>query len=195
MPAKVSKTFTLTLTSILVALEVVLTFTPIGTVSLGIISGTIMAVPVLVGTVVFGLKIGLVLGFSFGAATLVKAVLVGPGIIDLLFINPLVSILPRLLIPIACYYSYISAKKLLKNNELISIAIAALIGNLTNTVGVFLALSLLYAKNLAAALGADTPLAGVVTFASFLVAVAISESVLAVVITPTVSLAIKKYMK
>ena len=195
MPAKLSKTFTLTLTSILVALEVVLTFTPIGTINLGAFSGTIMVVPILVGTVLLGLKMGFVLGFAFGASTLVKALLVAPTFIDLLFINPLVSILPRLLIPVTCYYSYIAAKKIFNDKDFISIVISAFIGNITNTIGVFLAVALIYSEKLAEAIGASTPWIGIFSFASLLVTVVICESVLAVVITPPVALAIKRYLK
>lgn len=58
---------------------------------------TIVHIPVLIGIFLVDRKNSLVLGFVFGASSLLTALIRGVSPLDLAFINPLISILPRIL--------------------------------------------------------------------------------------------------
>ncbi len=64
---------TLVLGAILAAVTLVLGMTPMGIIPLGFINVTIMCIPVVVGTVCCGLKVGLILGAAFGIASACSA--------------------------------------------------------------------------------------------------------------------------
>ena len=74
-------------------------------------------------------------GLSFGLLSFARAFITG----SLPFQNPLVSILPRIVVGVVAYAIYLLIKKLLskrKNGETFALAIASLIGVITNTVTV-----------------------------------------------------------
>ena len=62
----------LSLTALFVALVFLLGLTPLGLIPLGFINVTILCLPVIVGTILLGLKTGLLLGFFFGTASLMS---------------------------------------------------------------------------------------------------------------------------
>ena len=57
-----TKTKNLTLTAILVAVMLLFGFTPIGYIPLGPVQVTLMCLPVIIGTLVLGLRTGFILG-------------------------------------------------------------------------------------------------------------------------------------
>ena len=67
---------------------------------------TIMHVPVIVGAVLEGPLVGLVIGFIFGLFSLIQAAVAPTGPADAWFVNPLLSILPRLFIGPAAWLAY-----------------------------------------------------------------------------------------
>ena len=69
------KTFTLTVTGLLIALLIVMTFTGIGYIPIGPFKLTFMTLPVAVGAVVCGPYVGLVLGAVFGLTSFATALL------------------------------------------------------------------------------------------------------------------------
>lgn len=133
-------------TALLAALVVLLGMTPIGLIPLGFINVTILCLPVIIGTLLMGLKPGLALGLAFGGVSTFR-LLTAPSTLagNLLSASPalaiLMCILPRLLIPIVSHYSY----GLLKQGRFSRLAgaIAAALGSLTNTV-FYLGLMLLF---------------------------------------------------
>ena len=58
-------TYRLTLTALFVALILLFGLTPVGLIPLGFINVTILCVPVVAGTLILGLKTGLLLGACF----------------------------------------------------------------------------------------------------------------------------------
>ena len=72
--------------------------------------------------------------------------------ISFVFWNPLVSILPRILIGLASYYIYKFFSKTTKN-EAVSIGITGALGTLVNTLGVLGMVYALYAEKFVSALG------------------------------------------
>lgn len=67
------KTLRLAQLAILIALEAVLTFTPLGFIMVPPISITLMHIPVIVGAVLMGPVDGGILGLSFGVFSMIKA--------------------------------------------------------------------------------------------------------------------------
>ena len=64
--------------------------------------------------------------------------------------NPIIALLPRILIGIVTYYVYAFIKNKFKNKS-ISIGVASIVGTLTNTIGVLGLTYLLYLDRYAAA--------------------------------------------
>ena len=98
---------------------------------------SIALIAVCLASTVNGFGMGLFTGASFGVASLVKAVL-RPSITTPIFLNPAVSILPRILIPITTYFTFKLMKRLLRRSpEQIGTGVAAtaatVVGVCTNT--------------------------------------------------------------
>lgn len=95
----------LVLTSLLGAIIVVLSVVP----QLGLIvifpavSITIIHIPVLIGVMTLSRPSALILGTLFGLGSLFAALTRGVGPVDLAFINPLISVLPRVLFALIAY--------------------------------------------------------------------------------------------
>lgn len=68
-------------------------------------------------------------GTIFGACSFVLASIIG----NVVFINPLISILPRILIGVVGYFAFVLVKKLFKN-EIVACSVGGAFGILTNTV-------------------------------------------------------------
>lgn len=119
----------MTIAGLLGAVAIVLSMTPLGYIPIPWLAGvnaTTMHIPVIIAAIVAGPKVGLLVGGIFGVSSFLRAN-------SVFFANPVVAILPRLLIGITSYYAY------KKTN---STVVAAVVGTLTNTMGV---LSLIYA--------------------------------------------------
>jgi uncharacterized membrane protein len=93
-------------------------------------SFTIMAVPVIIGAVLEGPLVGLAIGLIFGLFSMLQAAIAPSAPGDTVFTNPLISILPRLLIGPVTWLVW----KALKNSPIIGLILAGIAGSLTNTV-------------------------------------------------------------
>lgn len=124
----------MTIVSILGAIIFVMGWTPIGMIPLTLIlSATIIHVPVIIGALVMGPKVGLILGLIMGLTSLSRAWIAPQSPLNLIFMNPIIAVLPRLFIGIAAYYSYHFVRKLLKN-QILALTIASVSGSLANTI-------------------------------------------------------------
>ena len=133
------------LVALFVALIVLLGFTPLGLIPLGFINVTILCVPVIVGTLLMGPKKGLLLGLAFGVTSFISALIKPSTLVGTLMgASPLavavMSILPRLCVPLVAWGVY---SLLRKRQEYVAIGVAAVVGSLTNTV-LYLGLMLLF---------------------------------------------------
>ena len=124
--AKAQKMNTLKMTqlAILIALEIIMAFTPIGMIITPGVAITTMHIPVIIGAVLLGPLCGGILGGTFGILSIIRAVM-GGGAGDVVFNpaasgNPLASIvmavLPRVLLGLIAAYLYILLKKLVQND-------------------------------------------------------------------------------
>lgn len=92
---------------------------------------TVMHVPVIIAAVLEGPVVGAVVGLIFGAFSLIQGAIAPTGPADVWFVNPLVSIVPRLLIGPVAWVVYRAVRPL---KEVAGVAAAGVAGSLTNTV-------------------------------------------------------------
>jgi uncharacterized membrane protein len=138
------------MTGVLSALVIVLGITGIGFIRIPPVAITVMHVPVIVGAILEGPVVGFVIGLLFGIFSLIQTAIM-PGT-EAAFLNPLISILPRLFIGPVAWLAYcaISGRTASASpetprrpvREIIAIAVSAFAGTVTNTVLVLSALGL-----------------------------------------------------
>lgn len=157
------------LTALFSAIVILMAFTPLGYVPLGVINATIIQIPVIVGALFCGPKHGAFLGFLFGFTSFLKntitpatlsAFVFSPvlaanmfGIKGVLF-STFICFVPRILVGIIPYYIYKGVKKFSKWKTL-NFAVAGVIGAFTNTFLVMGSIYVLYKDAYAAAQGLD----------------------------------------
>ena len=105
MKRKVLDVRRLTIIGILGAITAILGSTPIGFIPIGPTRATIMHIPVIIGAIMEGPIVGGFVGLIFGLFSIFQAV-TAPTPVSFAFINPLVSVLPRILIGVISYYAY-----------------------------------------------------------------------------------------
>lgn len=134
----------MTVIGVLSAISIMMSMLPfIGYIPIGPMKATIMHVPVIIGAVIEGPLVGATIGLIFGLTSLWNAI-TQPVLLSPLFINPLVSVLPRILIGIVAYYVYQSVYKITKK-VYASGFVAGIVGSLANTAGVLGMIYILYA--------------------------------------------------
>lgn len=100
----------LTTAAILGAITIVLSLTPLGFIPLGLINATTMHIPVIIAAIIEGPVVGGLVGFIFGISSLIKA-FTRPTPVSFIFYNPIISVIPRILIGVVSYYVYEAIKK------------------------------------------------------------------------------------
>ena len=93
------------------ALTAVLGMTPLGFIPIGPTRATIMHIPVIVGSILYGPMVGGFVGLIFGIFSMINA-LVNMTVVSFVFLNPIIAILPRVLIGIGSYYAYTGIKSI-----------------------------------------------------------------------------------
>lgn len=172
--------------ALLLALMMVLNMTSIGFLQLGPIAVTTMHIPVLLGGLIGGWKYGTILGLAFGLSSLFKA-LQGLTPTAFIFVNPLVSVLPRIIFGFLCG---LLADMFRGKNQFMAFSLPALIGSLTNTVLVMGTIYVLYAKDYMRVLGLSEDLA-LATVLGVCVSNGIPEAIVAMIICTVICVAIK----
>ena len=127
----------ITTLAVFVGIMLLLYLTPLGLIHIPPINLTLYCIPVLVGTLVLGLRDGWVLGLCFGILSTVGAFTAPSASVALLMeaqpyapaLVVVMSIIPRLLIPTAAYYvgKWTEGKRF-------GLPLAAVCGSLTNTI-------------------------------------------------------------
>lgn len=137
-----TSTYRLTLNALFLALVLLLGMTPLGLIPLGFINLTILHIPVIIGTIVLGLKSGMLLGCAFGlCSTLSMIGISGASQSALAYAlferSPLLAVLmcmiPRLCVPFITHIVYTAIPKEGKM-KIAAVPAAAVCGSLTNTV-------------------------------------------------------------
>ena len=127
----------LTFNALLIAIILVLTLVPnIGFIQIPPLSLTTIHIPVIIGAILFGNRTSIILSLAFGLSSWFVASTRGAAT-DLLFMNPLISVLPRLLfgLSIPLLYHMIKIK-----NESLRIALVALLSSIVHSFVVLVAI-------------------------------------------------------
>jgi uncharacterized membrane protein len=131
----------LAIVGILGAIAIMLSFTPLGFIPVPTAAGsaTIMHIPVIIGAILEGPIVGALIGLIFGLASFIRAAA--------FFSDPLVAIVPRVVIGVVAAYSYSVSKDIIGQTG--AVIFSTIMGTATNTIGV-LSLALLrgYIPNL-----------------------------------------------
>ena len=186
------RTKKMTITGMLGAISVVLGFTPLGFIPIGLANVTTMHIPVIIGAIVEGPFVGAMVGLIFGISSLIKSFMT-PTPISFIFMNPLVSVVPRVLIGILTYYFYTAMKKVVRNEKTVLLMSGAF-GTLVNTVLVLGTAYLLYAQRIVEAM--SLPEGGEFAFFMGIATTnGVPEMIVAAVVTAASVTAIKKIVK
>lgn len=177
---------------LMLGITIVLDLSPLGAIPLGTISAVITHIPTIITGMILGPVAGFAMGTSLGLISMIHALARPMTVLDPLFINPLVSVLPRMFIGVASYYVYTGLSRLFMSKSLKNSVCAfagGLAGSLTNTALVFLMLYLVYAQEVVDKIGAP--------FQAILLAVfttnAIAEALIAGLISVPVVAAYFRY--
>ena len=166
---------------------IILGITGYGFIPLPTAKATIMHIPVVIGAILEGPVVGMLIGLMFGLFSIFQN-MTAPNILSFAFLNPLVSVVPRVLIGLTAYYAYQLVKT---DNRVIRIGAGAAVGALTNTIGVLGMLYVLYAAEFAKARGIDPNTVLKVIYGIATVN-GIPEAVISVIITVPIVMAIQK---
>ena len=135
MEKNVSLTRKLVLTGALSALIIVLGITKLGLIPLGpAASITILHVPIILAACLCGLPSALFTGAVFGIMSLVQAAMSPTGVLDPLFVNPLVSVLPRMLTGLIAWALWFVFNKIPKMPKAVSAGITAFLATVGHTL-------------------------------------------------------------
>lgn len=190
MEARKFGTRQITVIGMLSAISIILGVTGIGFIPIPPVKATIMHIPVIIGAILEGPLVGAMIGLIFGIFSVIQSITT-PTVLSFAFMNPLVSVLPRVLIGVAAYYLY---NLPFIKNKVIKVGIGAAVGSLTNTFGVLGMMYLFYAVRYAKAVGISTAAAGK-TILAVAITNGIPEAIIAVAITIPVVFATNKLKK
>lgn len=145
--------------SVLLAIEIIVCFTPLGTLpAIGSLNATLSHIPVIIAALLLGSKAGAFMGFAFGACSFIYWSFVNPGIFSFIYtpfyqlgeykgnvFSLVICFVPRILIGLFCYgvYRLLSRTRL---PESASCFIAGAAGSLTNTVLVLSGIYVFFGK-------------------------------------------------
>lgn len=125
-----SRTRKIVITGILGAIAIILGITRLGFIPwFAGVSLTIMHVPAIIGAVLEGPVVGLGIGLIFGVFSWIQASIAPNGPNDVIFTNPLISVLPRLFIGPVAWLVW----KALQRWNVLGLLGAGIAGSLTNT--------------------------------------------------------------
>ncbi len=154
---KTEKTFNMVLTGLFMAIIIIMATVPnIGYINLILIKVTMVHVPVIIGSIVLGPKLGAVLGATFGITSLINNTF-NPSLLSFAFSpfyqvgniggngwSVVIALLPRILVGVVPYFVYRFWVKILPGKKVrgaVSLAVAGISGALTNTI---LVMSMIY---------------------------------------------------
>lgn len=161
-----AKTMSIVQIALFAAIIVIMAFTPfLGFIPLGFTRATIIHIPVIIGSILFGPVQGAVLGFVFGLTSFVNATM-NPTVTSFVF-TPFYSVgdihggfgsliicfVPRILVGVVPYYVYRLFDKIGRDypkKQTLALGMAGLTGSLTNTLLVMNLIYVLFGESYAA---------------------------------------------
>ena len=192
---KRQKTFQMVLSAMFIAIIILQSFVPfLGNIPIVALNITIIHITVIVGGIVLGPRAGFLFGFTWGVCSLILAYTSANILSFMIFTNPLISILPRLLMGGLVALFYHETTKLIASDRL-RMAVSGFLGSIMNTVFVLSSIYLLMGNQYAELKGktvAELPL----FLMSVVMTNGVPEALAATVVTPIIaSILVKIYKK
>lgn len=190
----------LTVIGMLGGISIILGLTPLGFIPIGPVKATIMHIPVIIGSIVEGPLVGLFIGLIFGGFSMFQAYAMPTSPVQVVFLDPMVAVLPRLMIALVSYYSYWGIKKIFgsrhqKKGRIFGTMTGAALGTLTNTGGVLGMIYLRHAAFYAEKLNIDPALVGNTILYGVAIPNGVPEIIIAVLVVTAVIQALQKFYK
>ena len=180
----------LTVVGLLAAITIILGISGYGIMALGPLNVTTLHVPALIGALVEGPRVGAFVGLIFGVYSFWQN-FTAPNILSPLFINPLVSVVPRIIFPILAVLVYKSLWKVPQGPRII---ISAFMGTVFHTCMVMGLIYVLYSNMFAQAMHLSSDqVIGTILILS--VTHGIPEAIFAGVIVTPIALALRKVLR
>lgn len=120
------------------ALIIVLSLTNLGFISFSpVVSITILQIPVILCATMAGLPAGLFAGFVMGMMSLIKAAMSPSGILDPFFVNPMCSVLPRMLLGLVAWGLWRVLNLIPRMPKTLSAAVTGFVATFAHTLMVY----------------------------------------------------------
>ena len=192
---KNTKTLYMVEMALLIAIIILMAFTPIGYLRTPGVEITFIMIPVVIGSVLLGEKAGMILGGVFGITSFIQCFGMSPFGATLLSINPLLTFLtcmvPRLLMG---YFSGTVYKLFKKTqNQLVAFGATALTGPLTNTL-FFVGMVIVLFGNTDYIMGMRGGMNVLAFFAAFVGMNGVIEAIACFAVSTGILTALKKYI-
>ena len=140
----------------LVAILILVCFTPFGSIPIGPIVATTSMIPVIVTVFVLGFKEGIIMGFLFGLFSFLVWTFIPPNPALAFLFTPfyssvgyngnffslIICFIPRVAIAVTTYYVYVLLKKMF--NKVSGMVVGSFVGSFTNTILVMLFILLFF---------------------------------------------------
>lgn len=150
----------------------------------------VMFIPTILTGIILGPVAGGIMGFFAGVSTLLRALLLPVSPTDIFFINPLVSVIPRITVGIAAYYIFTLISRITKQNTLAS-GISGALSMLINTIGVIGMLYVVFGQTMVDTMGGGF----VAVLGAVFLSNGIIEMISALIIVPIAYSAYTRYLK
>ncbi len=182
----------ITMNAMFIAITLILALVPgLGMINIGFVSITIMHIPVIIAGLVLGAKAALINATAFGVAAMFIAATRPVGVFDVLFVNPLVSVLPRIIFGLSIVVVAGLMKWLTKNFVVVA-SVTSIVATLVHTVAVLLAMYIAATGSASPEILAAAPTSALVLIGSVLLSNGIFEIIASVVIAVPTSVALNK---
>lgn len=190
---KRSKAHRIALLGILTAIIIIQNFVPfLGNIPIPPLNPTIIHITVIIATLSMSTADGVIIGTVWGIARIVRAVTMPATPLDYwLWINPVISLLPRMMIGLTTGWSYQLFRRFFPKRDKVALASASVVGSFTNTILVLLFIFLFFREDYASAIQVDVSNLGA-ALAVIIGTNGVAEAIAAAIIAPLVTIPLRK---
>jgi len=191
-----NKAYRISILAMFIAIIIIQNFVPLfGYIPLGLLDLTTIHITVIIAAIILGPKDGALVGGAWGLITFIRAFTSPTSpLAPLVFTNPVVSIVPRILIGLVAGWLFILLQHKIKRTP--AMMLAALVGALVNTI---LVLGLIYLFYRTPAVAQAYGTADVSRLGGLLLVVVatngIPEAILAAVVAPLICTPLLRFRK
>ena len=190
---KQPETRRIALLGILTAIILIQNFVPfLGNIPIPPLNPTIIHITVIVATLTMSTTDGMIIGGVWGITRMIRAYTMPASPLDLLlWTNPMIALVPRILIGLFTGWAYAFFKKVFAKKDKLALASASVVGSFTNTIFVLTFIYLIYGEPYAQAIEVD--MSNLVGALAVIVGTnGVAEAIAAGIIAPLVTIPLRK---